>query len=179
MLQTGFAETFAAARTGADWAWARLYREYAPALLGFLRGRGADDAENVLGEVFLQAVRDLHGFDGGEPEFRAWLFTIARHRAIDEARRRKRRPEQLVAEGPDDAVCFDEPLAGLSGEWLRGIIEQLSRDQRDVLLLRLVGDLTVDDVARALGKSPGAVKALQRRGLETVARELAAQGVTL
>ena len=59
------------------------------------------------------------------------------------------------------------------------MLEALSEDQRAVLLLRVVGDLSIEEVAKAVGKRPGAVKALQRRGLEAIRRELARGGVTL
>jgi DNA-directed RNA polymerase specialized sigma24 family protein len=72
-----------------------------------------------------------------------------------------------------------EALAALGTERVRALLDGLSPDQRDVLLLRLLGDLTVEQAAGVLGKRPGAVKALQRRGLAAVSRALAAQGVTL
>jgi len=77
----------------------------------------------------------------------------------------------------DDAA--DQALARIGAEEVHRILEALSPDQRAVLLLRVLGELTVDEVASALGKRPGAVKALQRRGLVAIRRELARQGVTL
>lgn len=136
------------------------------------------DFEDLAGEVFLQVVRDLHRFSGGsEREFRAWVLSIARNRLIDERRRRARRPvdpagdEVLISAGPTGDV-ETEALAGLEmGDLLR-LVAQLSADQQDVLVLRLVGDLTVEEVAVAIGKRPGAVKALQRRGLQAIARSM-------
>ena len=71
---------------GDDWAWRALYDELAPALLGYLRARRADHPEDLLGEVMLQIVRDLPSFGGGFYDFRAWAFTIAHHRLLDERR---------------------------------------------------------------------------------------------
>ncbi len=154
-----------------------LYTEFAPRVLGYLRARGAAEPDDVLGEIFLQVVRDLARFAGDEADFRAWLFTIAHHRLLDERRRRGRRPadpappETITAAGPV-ANSEEEALERLELERVRHLISGLAPDQQNVLLLRLVGDLTVEQVARALGKRAGAIKSLQRRGLAAIAKEL-------
>jgi RNA polymerase sigma factor (sigma-70 family) len=183
MLGENFQGTLDAARTGAEWAWTGIYRDLAPAVLGYLRARRAHEPEDVTGEVFLQVVRDLHRFQGGEHEFRAWVFVIAHHRLLDEGRRRTRRPVDLEPDGPVAASEADEVetrvIQSTSADGVQRIIDRLAPDQRDVLLLRVLGDLTVEEVARAVGKSPGAVKALQRRGLAAIKRTLAEEGVPL
>jgi RNA polymerase sigma-70 factor (ECF subfamily) len=179
-----FPRLLAAARLGAEWAWGRLYRELAPSVLGYLRAGGAVEPEDVLGEVFLQVVRDLARFQGGEPEFRRWLFTIAHHRMLDARRRERRRP---VEAAPDEVLerrgalgdAEDEAMAALGAERVRMLVRTLTTDQQDVLFLRLFGDLAVDDVAAILGKRPGAVKALQRRGLAALRGEISREGVPL
>jgi RNA polymerase sigma factor (sigma-70 family) len=179
-----FTVLLAAAREGNEAAWAEIYRELAPAVLGYLRASGAAEPDDALGEVFLQIARDLANFKGDEQRFRSWVFTIAHHRMIDAGRRRSRRPVDLVAEppeppGPPAADVSEQALARLGDEEVRRVLQALSPDQRSVLLLRVVGGLTAEEAARALGKRPGAVKALQRRGLAAVQRELAKRGVTL
>jgi len=173
-----------AARLGDQAAWTEIYTELAPPVLGYLRGSGAPDPEDTLSEAFLQVARDLRRFDGDWTRFRAWVFTIAHHRLIDSRRSVARRPVELMAEPPepprgaaDDAA--EEALARIADENLLAVLGKLSPDQRAVLLLRVVGDLTVEDVATTLGKRPGAIKQLQRRGLEALRRELARKGVTL
>jgi RNA polymerase sigma-70 factor (ECF subfamily) len=150
-------------------------------VLGYLRAQRARDPEDLTGEVFLQVVRDLHRFDGDEGEFRAWVFTITRNRAVDEGRRRARRPVDLAPEGPvvaDESADVTTLVLDRAAETrVRHLIEQLRPDQRDVLLLRILGDLTVEETATAIGKSTGAVKALQRRGLAAVERALVKEGV--
>jgi RNA polymerase sigma factor (sigma-70 family) len=184
MPQERFLALLDSAREGAESAWATLYRDLAPTVLGYLRANNAPEPDDTLSEVFLQVARDLHGFDGDERAFRAWVFTIAHHRLIDSRRRFARRPAEPVAEPPeppastlDDAA--ERALARIGAEEVHRVLAALSPDQRAVLLLRVLGELTVDEVATALGKRPGAVKALQRRGLAAIRRELRREGVTL
>jgi RNA polymerase sigma factor (sigma-70 family) len=178
-----FTSLLEAAREGNEAAWQDLYNSLAPVVLGYLRANGAPDPEDVLGEVFLQVARDIARFDGEERGFRSWVFTIAHHRLIDARRHSARRPVELSAEPPepgghaDDAA--DEALAKIGAEEVQRVLGVLSEDQRAVLLLRVIGDLSIEDVAKAVGKRPGAVKALQRRGLAAVKRELTRKGVTL
>jgi RNA polymerase sigma factor (sigma-70 family) len=181
-LGESFATTLEAARLGAEWAWDALYEDLAPAVTGYLRARGTPEPEDLTGEVFLQIVRDLRGFNGGERDFRAWVFTIAHHRLLDDLRYRQRRPVE-PAEHPEIGEGVPGPeesaLASVAVERIRAALGRLSPDQRDVLLLRLFGRLTVAEVALVVGKREGAVKALQRRGLASLRRHLLKEGVTL
>lgn len=179
-LGPSFDSILDAARAGADWAWTTLYRELAPGVLGYLRARGAGDPEDLLGECFLQVVRDLRRFEGDEDDLRAWVFTIAHHRLIDEARARARRPsipvphDELHAAIPAGDAEADA-VATLTQTEIRTMIETLAPDQQAVLLLRILGDLSIPEIARIVGKRPGAVKALQRRGLAAIRRRLLPQ----
>lgn len=146
-----------------------VYRRLAPAVLGYLRGQRVPEPEDVLGEVFLQVARSLHRFHGdGEEDLRRWVFTIARHRVVDDARRRRRRPvttsdSQDVA-GPADETGVDPDLCEAMG--------QLTAEQREVVALRFIADLSLEDVAAITGRSVGAVKSMQLRGLGHLARIL-------
>jgi RNA polymerase sigma factor (sigma-70 family) len=177
MQEESFDRILAAARAGGEWAWRSLYEEMAPAVLGFLRARGATDPEDVAGETFVQVVRDLHRFDGDWRGFRAWVFAIARHRMLDESRRRQRRPDDPVADpgeqAPPAGDVVDDALARLDLERVTDILASLSPDQRDVILLRVIGDLSIEEVAGVIGKRTGAVKQLQRRGLAAARKLLA------
>ncbi|MSO41753.1 MAG: RNA polymerase sigma factor [Solirubrobacterales bacterium] len=184
MPQERFQALLAAAKVGDEGAWSEIFRWLSPLLLGYLRANGAPDPEDTCSEAFLQAARDLGRFEGDRGQFRSWLFTIAHHRLIDARRHSARRPVEPVAEPPEPRGfvaegAADEALARIGAEEVRSVLEATSPDQRAVLLLRVLGDLTVEEVARAVGKRPGAVKALQRRGLAAVERELAKRGVTL
>ena len=174
-LGSAFPQTLAAAQTGAEWAWEVLYRDLAPTVRGYLRAHGAAEPDDLVAEVFLQLARNLHSFEGEEQGFRSWVFTVAHHRLVDERRARGRRPvdptdsyaiEDAAPQGDVEADALDRLSAGEA----RALLDRLSPDQRDVLLLRILAGLTVDEVAVAIGKRPGAVKALQRRALASLQR---------
>jgi RNA polymerase sigma factor (sigma-70 family) len=178
-----FDGVLAAAQAGAGWAAERLWTSLAPAVAGYLRAQGAAEADDLTSEVFLGAFRSLGSFSGSEEQFRSWVFTIAHRRLTDERRRAARRPVAAVAVEPEDGApgpsAEEEALRRLSGARVRELCDRLVPDQRDVLLLRLVGGMTVEEVAAALGKSEGAVKALQRRALIALRKILAREGVPL
>lgn len=177
-LDDDFVPTLDAARVGAEWAWVRLYEDIAPAVLGYLRARGASDPEEVLGETFLQVVRDLGRFDGDEAGWRSWVFTIAHRRLIDDRRRRGRRPVRptddatLASQLPPAPSGEPEALANLGTEQVLRLLQVLTDEQRSALALRFVAGLSLPEVAEVLGRSSNATKALQRRGLRTLRRHL-------
>jgi RNA polymerase sigma-70 factor (ECF subfamily) len=156
-----------ASANGAEWAWSRIYHELAPPLLGYLRLRGANEPEDLLGEVFLQLARNTANFRGDASQYRSWAFVVAHNRVIDERRRRSRRPADPVATFDDQAAgnVEVEAIENLKVSEIRELLETLPPNQQDVLLMRIVGGFTITEVAAAIGKKPGATKALQRRGL--------------
>ena len=184
MLGDGFPQILLAARTGAEWAWSALYRDLAPGVVGYLRSRGSREPEDLTGEVFLQIARDLPTFEGGEGEFRSWVFVVAHHRLLDERRYHSRRPsdpapEATIQQFAPTGNVEDEALRGLATQRVLRLLDEVSEAQRDVLLLRIVAGLTVEEVARAVGKRPNSVKALQRRGLATLRQRISLQPGTL
>lgn len=149
---------------------ADLYRRLAPAVLGYLRGQRAPDPEDLLGEVFLQVARDAHRFLGEGPEDeRRWVFTIARHRAIDARRRAARRPA-ITDVAPEDHGPESTPPADPLDPDLVDALHRLTDDQREVLLLRFVADLPLAQVAKLTSRSVNATKQLQHRAV-TALRE--------
>ena len=150
-----------------------MYTALAPSVAGYLRAHGATEPEDLCAEVFLQVVRGIEGFSGDERALRAWVFTIAHRRLVDELRRRGRRPAVEGGEEGAERVGGDvreDAEAALSDRAVRDAIAALAPDQRAVILLRIIGDLTIDEIARAVGKRRGAVKALQRRALKNLER---------
>lgn len=168
---TRFARVLRAAREGADWAWAELYDAYAGLVKGYLYSRRAPEPEDLTGEVFLKLVRSLDTFEGDEREFRSWLLTITHHTMIDAFRRRARHREdptpsdKLRHLGP---VSHSEPSAmeQLTTEELLEVLEVLTEEQREVLVMRLLAGLSTREIAEIVGKTRGAVKQLQWRAIE-------------
>lgn len=176
-----FALVLSAAQADQAWGYERLYRSLSPSICGYLRIQGAFDPEDLTSEVFLGAFRRLHAFAGDEDQFRSWVFTIAHRRLTDERRARSCRPAIADAPLPDWAAgdVEEEALRRLSAERVRTLCAGLAPDQADVLLLRLVSGLTIEAVAEVLGKTPGAVKALQRRGVCALRKVFEREGVPL
>jgi RNA polymerase sigma-70 factor (ECF subfamily) len=172
-----------AARAGTGWALARIYEVLSPAVAGLFRAQGIDDPDDLTSDVFVGVLRNLASFDGDATSFRSWVFTIAYRRLADERRRGARRPGTIpLAERPEPTAPDDvhaEVERSLATERVRALCDYLLPAQRDVVLLRVFGDLTVDQVAAVIGRSRGAVKALQRRGYATIAQLLEQEGVTL
>ena len=173
-----FDDVLTAAQAGAAWAFEVLYRDLSPVVTGYLRLHGAPDPDDTASETFLAVFRGLAGFSGDEAALRSWVFTIAHRRLVDEHRRRSRRP--LVTDDGADVLAAvpggdveDDVLARLGTEAVHRMCAGLPADQRSVLLLRVLADLTVEQVAEVMGRSVGSVKALQRRGLRRLQEELA------
>src|SRR3954463_3446582 len=165
-LGEGFDEVIAAARTGAEWAIAVLYDELQPPLLAYLRSHERAEAEDLAAEVWQGVGEGLSRFEGEEAGFRAWVFTIARHRLIDWRRRRSRRPEVVAGDERLESVAGVEDPASVavasvaSEAAIRRIRQVLPPDQAEVIILRVLGDLDTDQVGRILGKRPGTIRVL-------------------
>jgi RNA polymerase sigma factor (sigma-70 family) len=176
-IGTTFPEVLAAAQAGAGWAFEVLYRDLAPALTGYLRLQGAAEPDDLASETFVGVFTGLGAFHGDEAGLRAWVFTIGRRRLVDDWRRRGRR--QVLAEDGTDALreysggagAEDAPVR-MSARVVHELCAGLPDDQRDVLLLRILADLTVEQVAAVLGTTAQAVKALQRRALTALRSDI-------
>jgi RNA polymerase sigma factor (sigma-70 family) len=173
-MRTGlvFDDVLAAAQAGAAWAFEVLYRDLSPVVTGYLRLHGAAEPDDLASETFLGVFTGLAAFHGDEAALRSWVFTIAHRRLVDDWRRRSRRP-QLTDDAGDLTLhaggdAEDDALVRIGAADVQRMCAELPDDQRSVLLLRVLADLTVDQVAQVMGRSVGAVKALQRRGLRTL-----------
>lgn len=177
VLGEEFSSTLLAAQAGAEWAIAVLYQANQPRLLRYLRAQAGQDAEDIASDTWLDAARNLPAFTGDEDAFRGWLFTIARRRLIDHRRREQRHPSTptsgdrpLAAVSPSAEA---DALAGrLGDEAARRIVASLPDDQAEIVLLRVVAGLDVDQVAAMTGRRPGTVRVLQHRALRRLARRI-------
>jgi RNA polymerase sigma-70 factor (ECF subfamily) len=176
-----FDVVLAGARRGDRRAFDAIFTALSPVVAGYLRMQGSREPDDLTSDVFVGVLRNLHTFDGDEAAFRSWVFTIAHRRLLDERRRLARRPPpEPLERAPDEPAPDDveaDAARAVGEDRVRMLCATLAPDQRDVLLMRLIGGLTVDEVAHALDKTPGAVKALQRRGYATIARRLEREGV--
>jgi len=171
-------DALARARSGDETAFLVLWDALQPRLLRYLRVIGCDDVDDVAGETWLQVIRDLPKFKRDSmDEFRAWLFTIGRHRAVDAARSRKRLREKVVTAEPVPPPATaanpveDEVLQELATRRAVAMVAGLSRDQAEVVALRVIAGLDTEAVARMLRKSPGAVRVALHRGLRTLSED--------
>jgi RNA polymerase sigma-70 factor (ECF subfamily) len=168
------------AQVGDSRGFSALFDIFGAPVAGYLRSRGVSDPEGLANDVFLRAFRSIHVFRGDASRFRSWLYTIAQNTAIDDARRRRRRVSEVPLAERIDAPGGDvegDAIARLAHERVHTLLATLSPDQRDVLVLRIVADLTVEETGAVLGKSYEAVKALQRRGLASLRRALSPDAV--
>ena len=169
-LGESFEAVLAAARAGEGWAFERLHGSLVRPVAAYLRGNGVEDADGATNEVFLRAFRSLGTFNGGEDRFRSWVLTIAHHLVVDERRRVARRPRTTPLE--DVHTVPDDTPGMLGDERVQRLLAALPPDQRDVVLLRVIADLSIEDTAGALGKRAGAVKALQHRAMKAMRKLL-------
>lgn len=183
----GFAQILGAAQAGDEQAVTVLWRDLQPRVLRYLAARQPDCAEDVASETWLRAARDLPHFRGVEAEFRAWMFTIARHALVDWQRKVSRRPitATLVEDAADQESRDPADLAveHLATDAALGLIGQLPASQAEVILLRVIGGLDTRRVGALVGKRAGTVRMLQHRGLARLAELIGvespvAEGVT-
>ncbi len=132
----------------------------------------------MVNEALAEAFRALSDFIGDEADFRSFVFHIARRRLIDEYRRQSRRPRLIFGEVPQrtvNDVAFDRVHGA---EAAVALLDGLTDDQRDVVLLRVVSDLSIEDTAAVLDKPVSAIKSLQRRALARLRREISDETVS-
>ncbi len=174
----GFDALLAGAQRGEEWALTRIYRDVQPALLRYLRVHAPGEEEDVASEVWIDVARGIGRFVGDANDFRRFVFTIARRRAIDFGRRRGRRrsdPTEIhvladvSGRADTEADVVDRMTAD---EAVQRVVTLLPPDQAEVVLLRVVAGLSLAEVADVMGRRPGAVSVLQHRALRRLARRL-------
>ena len=170
------------ARAGDSEALGILFRAWSPRVAGYLRARGAEDPEELTSEVFLQVFRKLGTVHGGVRGLRTFVFSVAHARMVDDVRSRGRRPRPAsYDEAHDTRVAPSAESEALDREAAQRAVDLLAllgEEQRAVIALRVIGQLSIEETASALGKSSGAVKQLQRRGLVRLRTLMAATEVT-
>lgn len=170
-----FPEVLAAAQTGAEWAFAVLYREANPRLLRYFGSRARSEAQDLAAETWMAVARQIGSFEGNEDDFRRWLFTIAHHQLVGHYRSAGRRRDEPVPDSDLDGIAApadpaDDVVGALSAQQaVERMTAALSPEQAEIVLLRVLGGLTVEQVAEIVGKRPGAVRVAQHRALKKLA----------
>jgi len=178
-----FVEALESARRGDEDAMRTIFRAYQPMLVRYLRHRAGDAAEDLASDTWLAVAQGLPRFVGGPDELRAWLFAVARNKIVDHYRSAGRRVPLVERDDRDDcdshiglgATVVEDHAEVVSArldaqESIRRLVEHLPADQAEVVLLRVVGDLSVAQVAQIMGRSAGSVRVLQHRALKSLAR---------
>ncbi|HEU5082035.1 MAG TPA: sigma-70 family RNA polymerase sigma factor [Acidimicrobiales bacterium] len=170
-----FDDALRRARAGEPAGFDALVRHLDPKLVGFARARGADDPEGLADDVLVQMCRSISTFEGNLAQLRAWVFTIARNRLIDERRRAGRRVDALPVEPgsvPETPVVDPASVGVEERERVERLLASLTDEQREVVVLRVIVGLSVEETARVVGRRAGAVRALQHRALRQLRAEL-------
>ena len=179
-----FPHLLARAKRGDEEAWRGIFPLVSGRVVAFLVSRGTPDAEDVAAEVFADLVRSIRRFEGDRHAFVSWTLTIAHRRRVDAVRAAQRRRESAAPdaelEHPDGTDVEAVALGLVEAEAARRLLARLTPEQSDVISLRIYGDLSLPEVAKALDKPLTAVTSLQHRALEALRRMLVAgdtQGV--
>ena len=188
MIGADFPAVLTAAQQGDEAAFATLWHDGQPALLRYLHVLAPDMAEDIAAETWTYVVRGLARFRGDERNWRAWLFTTARRRVIDQTRQVMRRPTTSLEALPDLTLAdlpdlrsrdaADLALENLATRAAIRVIANLPPMQAEVIMLRVVAGLDTETVAQLLGRTPGAIRIAAHRGLHRLASMLAEAGVT-
>ena len=158
-------------------AFAQLYEEYFDKIYRYVTIRIGDkmEAEDITQQVFLNAIKAISSFKWRGVPFSAWLFRIAHNQVVDYLRKRKKRvsvplEESLIAGDSDPQGIFERKL---NIERLISATKKLTLAQQEVISLRFAGEMSVAEVAKVMGRSEGAVKALQHSAVVALRKVLA------
>lgn len=152
-----------------------LYETYVGMVRSYFRACAIQEADDLTSEVFVSMIRSLSSFSGNERGFRTWLMTIAHRRKVDHFRRS--RPDRTATATSPDVI---ELRAGIAPSAAEGAVlpdprlpvglQQLTADQREVLAMRFLADMSLLEIAAATNRKVGAIKSLQKRAVESLQR---------
>lgn len=177
MVLYSFEQVIKAAKQNEGWAFESLYRHLSAPVASYIKLRGITDYESVTSEVFIAVLKRMNSFEGNEKQFRSFVFSIAHNKIIDEYRKSYNRFAEL--EIKEDLLhqkayqsTEDIVLGSFNFEELLENCAQLSNDQKDVLLLRILGNFSVEETGKILNKTSSSIKSLQYRALEHLRKNL-------
>jgi RNA polymerase sigma-70 factor (ECF subfamily) len=162
--------TLDGARSGSRDALAELWRTHHAPVLRYLRAKRIGSAEDVASQVWIDVVRSIDRFEGNADDFRRWLFTIAHRRSVDEVRRAVRRADDPQAEPvPSDGADVEHERNSALDRAIE-LVSQLPDNLAEAVMLRVVNDLSIADVAAVMGTTEGNVRVLVHRGVSRLRR---------
>lgn len=175
-----FGGTLQGAQRGDEEAFARLWREFHPGLLRYLRIKASPAAEDLAADIWIRVVRALPTFEGDEQGFRGWLYTTARNRLTDWYRSGERRIDAIEHASlvimPSATDVEAEVAEHSATDRAVALIAELPPDQAEAVMLRIVVGMDVARVAELMGRTPGSVRVLCHRGLKRLERRLVEAG---
>ncbi|NNN18241.1 MAG: sigma-70 family RNA polymerase sigma factor [Acidimicrobiaceae bacterium] len=176
------------AKTGNEAAIVVLFRSFNPQLIRYLRHSLPNDYEDVASETWVAIAKGLDNFNGNSRDFRSWMFAISRKKVVDHFRasgkaKQAIEQEQQHFQSTNYADSWDTTagpaLANLSAEEaIEALVATLPPHHAEVLLLRVVADLSVEEVAHIVEKSPEAVRVIQHRAINTLLKRFKGKVVT-
>lgn len=155
--------------------FAHLYQAYLDRIYRYVLYRVVDEqlAEDITSQVFLKAWEKLNSYEPGQSPFIAWIYRIA-HNSIVDYYRIKKATISIDNAPPTELSHFDgveEKLdTQIQSQKLRMALNSLTKEQQEVLLLKFVDGMSTSEIAKLLNKQEGAIRALQMRGLQGLAK---------
>ncbi len=176
--RNGVEQLVARAQEGDRDALEELYLDHFDRIYSYLHMTVGNrhDAEDLTTKTFLRMLESISRFQWGSAPFSAWLFRIAHNLAMDHFRSRRRwQPEEEVPEpvGAVESSAEEQAIRALSSQSMFDLIDELSSEQRHVLILKFVFDFSNAEAATVLDKTEGAVKSLQHRALASLQKHIA------
>jgi RNA polymerase sigma-70 factor (ECF subfamily) len=164
------------AKNGDEYAISRLYENHCQGIFRFLYYRTGNRqvAEDLTSEVFIQMIRSMPKFKEGSGSFTSWLYTIARNQCIDHYRKTKMKIDQTMGEDLVSSILDTEETSGVKQQIsdLMSKILELPLEQREIIELRFVSQLSIQETASALGRSTDSIKGMQYRALEALREKM-------
>ena len=175
-----FDDVLAAAKLGADWAWVILYAEVSGPVMGFFRCRGVSDPEEAAGDIFFELARTIDDFEGDELAFRTKIFQLAYRRLLAEKNCGRGSHRSTLADRVLDRLELDVAAMDIVAQEevpadIKAAFEVLTPDERDVLTMRVVAHLSLEQTAAVIERTFEDVKSIQRRALTRVRKTLSAE----
>jgi RNA polymerase sigma-70 factor (ECF subfamily) len=162
--------TLERARAGSRDALADLWRAHHGPVLRYLRAKRIGSPEDVASQVWIDVARSIDRFEGDADDFRRWLFTIAHRRSVDEVRRVVRRADDAQVEPvPSNGADVEHERNGALERAIE-LVSQLPDNLAEAVMLRVVNDLSIADVATVMGTTEGNVRVLVHRGVTRLRR---------